>query len=337
MRAVLLNDTSPARHHGCTRVTNNLLHHLKNIGVNVTHRHAVGDDWKEDPQTVAALNDTTLVVINGEGSIHHDRPYGKTLLEAAEIAKSQGSKTWLLNALWDDNGSEFAKLARNFDEIWLRDRRSLKELEAFGIKGTAVADLTFASRHVETPSEQRTGIGFTDSVFSRVSKTLYACSLRIPNSVYMPMIRPRPQGEISMLRRAHMTLTRLTGDRLPLRQSYRDLAFAEENTDLYVQKLGSLRGLVSGRFHSVCFAIQTATPFLAIASNSHKIEALLEETELPLDQFMITPEELVEITDPGELEARLPSDVRWQNAMRAYASRSADALENMFTQLSQSC
>jgi hypothetical protein len=38
--------------------------------------------------------------------------------------------------------------------------------------------------------------------------------------------------------------------------------------------------LITGRFHAVCMAMLTGTPFLAPSSNSHKIEAMLDDAGL---------------------------------------------------------
>jgi polysaccharide pyruvyl transferase WcaK-like protein len=45
-------------------------------------------------------------------------------------------------------------------------------------------------------------------------------------------------------------------------------------------QLCSAQGVVSGRFHMVTLCLLTETPFMALTSNSHKIEALLEAVGL---------------------------------------------------------
>ena len=47
--------------------------------------------------------------------------------------------------------------------------------------------------------------------------------------------------------------------------------------NIYIQKLSDLSFLITARYHSLCIAIKTITPFLALKSNSFKIEGILED------------------------------------------------------------
>lgn len=49
------------------------------------------------------------------------------------------------------------------------------------------------------------------------------------------------------------------------------------NAKKYLKKLNLCNGIISGRFHVVCFALQNRIPFLALKSNTPKIENILSE------------------------------------------------------------
>lgn len=66
------------------------------------------------------------------------------------------------------------------------------------------------------------------------------------------------------------------------------------STSKYIEWLEGLDLYVTGRFHGVCLAALLAVPFLAMPSNSHKIEGILEDMNCS---------ELL-ITDVGEVEAK---------------------------------
>ena len=55
---------------------------------------------------------------------------------------------------------------------------------------------------------------------------------------------------------------------------------SEQIQEKYIGELSKCCGILSGRFHGVCFAVQTRTPFLAVESNTPKISALLRELEM---------------------------------------------------------
>ena len=50
-----------------------------------------------------------------------------------------------------------------------------------------------------------------------------------------------------------------------------------QSEDAYIRAISRARMHVTGRYHAVCFSVMTGTPFLAIGSNSWKIEALLHD------------------------------------------------------------
>ena len=53
--------------------------------------------------------------------------------------------------------------------------------------------------------------------------------------------------------------------------------------------------MLTGRFHAVCFAVLTGTPFLAMRSNSSKIESFIGDVGLSTERMVeagISPEEL---------------------------------------------
>lgn len=68
-------------------------------------------------------------------------------------------------------------------------------------------------------------------------------------------------------------------DKLKKRDNYLPMNFIKNMPDVYsyMSWLKSLELYVTGRFHGVCLSILTKTPFLAIPSNSHKIEGILKD------------------------------------------------------------
>ena len=49
---------------------------------------------------VDAFDEAELILINGEGTMHHDRPLAIQYLELLREAKRRGKKTALINTVW---------------------------------------------------------------------------------------------------------------------------------------------------------------------------------------------------------------------------------------------
>jgi hypothetical protein len=69
--------------------------------------------------------------------------------------------------------------------------------------------------------------------------------------------------------------------------------------DDYVAALGRLRLHATGRFHAAALAIRCGVPFLSVNSNSHKIEALVED-------FGLDPARVQPLSDIAAAAAGMP-------------------------------
>lgn len=279
--AVLLNDTRNDAHHGCDRVVGNLLGLARRHGIEVIATAPAHADWRQDGAFAAAFERARLVLVNGEGTIHHDRPAGLKLLEAGREARSRGVPAVLLNCTWQANGPEFVARLRDFAQVSVRESLSEAELKGQGVACTRVPDL---SLYGDTPPQAaRQGLGFTDSVLRDDALALLRAGLRY-GAQPCPIQYPPPGatglaryfrsyfGKVD-LRRPGQGLARLA-DRCW------QLARRTRGQEAYLAGVARLELLISGRFHSDCFALLARTPLLAAESNSHKVQGLLADAGL---------------------------------------------------------
>lgn len=197
----------------------------------------------------------------------------------------------------------------HFVGVYARDRRSQKQLQAIGIDAGYSPDLTFYD-YPEFPSISRSGFLCTDSVLSDWTKqALHICH---NNSAidFLTMFT----GEMSFSRgtrdwdkrikyRVYPWLWQTLGIPVPAR--YRSLPFAIKDTTAFLKKLSCANAVCVARYHALCFVLQQRVPFVAVASNSHKSESLLEEVGLPIDQFTMGRDDLVEIRTKLEQAGRI--------------------------------
>ncbi|RLS58589.1 MAG: polysaccharide pyruvyl transferase family protein [Planctomycetota bacterium] len=331
-RAVILGDTAEAHHHGCELVMENLVTGLAEQGIATAFRHS-GKHWRSVPQLCQALTQADLLVINGEGSIHHDRPLGYELIEAAEYAHQQGVPAYLINCTWQANSRLLAERAAVFRRIYVRESLSAVELAEAGIATTITPDLTLATR-CPPPSAERRGWLVTDSTIPAITTQLYRLARQLGDAQYAPLISSQ-WNRGSWVRTAKRWAQRELGRRLgPLGwcpASYASLAHADQNARAFLTRLSRCQAILTGRFHATCFAILTGTPVLAVKSNSSKIEGLLNDAGLSPDRLIPSSASPAEVQQRLTTAAWTPTEERHRCR---YIEQARAAIGEMFSTIS---
>ncbi len=329
---VVLGDTARAIHHGCRQVMENLARGLTAIGCDITARHP-GPGWRNDPTLVAAMKQARAIIINGEGTIHHDRPGGAEYMAAAEFARDHGVPVFLINCTWAANSPELSRRAAVFRRIYVRESFSQQELAAAGIVSTVVPDLTLATP-APPPATTRRGWWITDSAQTATTERLYRLTRQIPNAAFAPILASDWHAT-SPGRRAKRHFQRWLGRHFsPLAPArYVALAHALPDAATYLRAMTGVRAVLTGRFHAACFALVTGTPFLAVRANTTKLEALLQDAGLRSDRLLAESE-----LTPSTVGARLDT-VAWDTAeaahLAAYVARAQTAIAAMFAHIAQ--
>ena len=278
---VVFNDTRVDQHHGCARVMSVIEQQLHRIGRDILALVPAHHDWRDDPGVLEALDGASLVIVNGEGTLHHSRPAAHLLMDAGAAAKARGIPAALINALWQDNDLILTDKLRHFDIVSARDSWSAREIQAAGVSCRVVPDLSLYQ--VRSRAEAREGIGFTDSVNRLESVRLERLRRRMHGKAIV--IRSAPRGVRSGWRflRSYVAASDLAAPSLAaatLRVALTQYANRQSSVDDYVRSIASLELLVSGRFHACTLALATATPLIAAATNSHKLSALINDAGL---------------------------------------------------------
>lgn len=324
---VLLNDTRADRHHGCARVMRLLEEGLARHGLRVLARSPVRHDWAADPAITDALARASLVVINGEGTLHHVAPAGRRLLAVLDHPAARGTPVALVNALWQENPPDWGRLADRLALASLRDSRSLAAFRAqSSAPARLVPDLSLSAR-IPAPGP-RQGVLVGDSVRPATTETLRALAVAGGHALAPSLSDPPP-------RKGRTALSRWWRARRPSAQAWARLAaspgFALDPTEeAHASRIAGARLLVTGRFHGACYAMAAGTPFLALASNSWKMEVLLADAGLS-PRRLAPPEAL------PDLVARGPDAWAWSPEEAAslgrFLDRARDDAETLFADL----
>ena len=326
---VILNDTATEGHHGCSRVMMVLRDGLAAEGIAVRASLGTGQRWWRDRAFMAALANADGIIINGEGTLHHGRPRAEALLKIAAHPAAR-APLFLVNSLYQDNPPEWAAYLDRFSAIYARDRRSAAEISGVSHRAArAVPDLTLCRGALGAPATTRHGVLIGDSVDREIAARLAMASDAPGRSLVPILARPRSVKGKSRFRR---TLRLLTALRLARALKARHPHYRPSRTaDDYAAALRASALHVTGRFHGVCFSLLTDTPFVAVASNSWKTEALLADIGLSGERLLGLD---AAIGAAGEAEAHAFSDAD-RAAIAAYLAKAQNEAAQMFAEIAQ--
>ncbi|MBX3358384.1 MAG: polysaccharide pyruvyl transferase family protein [Phycisphaeraceae bacterium] len=265
MRIVLLNETAIYPHIGCLAVGDAHARMLGAMGHEVvrrrfvaTHAHlsrpneaAAIDAALSDPEVVADIEACDAVVLNAEGSVHHG--LGLQWLAILGAAQRLGKRTLIINGVLEDVPG-FDGVLSAVEDLCLRDVRSADYMKSRGIRCRVVPDSFFEASFDDQPLIDLSGrIVITDWHSARnndVGRIMmgYWRSLPASKSFYYPFAHGSH----------HATW----------RSALANIARAEL--------------LVTARHHGVCLAGRAGIPFVALPSNTWKIEGMIEASGVPI-------------------------------------------------------
>lgn len=284
-RVVLLNDTDVDGYHfGCARVMSTIRNQLRVRGIEEAGAVRVSLNWRDAHE--ALVNSADLLVINGEGTLHHGSRKGRWLLEAAQSVCARGGKVALINALWQDNPADWTDLIKDVDILACRDSRSVAAFaRECGRTPRFLGDLSM-TQPVPDRHAPRFGTLVGDSVHGHITSGLAAQAAALANADLVPVtsglkfISPNLKG---LRRAARVAYAKVKQDRYLARNPKARFVTDEA---AYIDLIQTKALSVTGRFHAACLAVATRTPFVAVQSNSWKIEALLEDVGLSSARMM---------------------------------------------------
>ncbi|MGL6315388.1 hypothetical protein [Vibrio sp. WXL103] len=155
-KVVFVNDTSTFNNHfGCQLVGQTIREQISRVGMEITL--TLGLKFKLTDEIHNALSQADLVIINGEGCVHHGR--NKHLLDLAKRYKCV-----LINCVYEKN-PEWEEL-NYFKYVSARESYSAREILKVRAQCDVVPDVIFASSYLNSflVPKPNLDIGFTDNV-----------------------------------------------------------------------------------------------------------------------------------------------------------------------------
>lgn len=326
MKFVVLNDTRDQPHFGCERVMRTIGQLLKNRGATITATALSGAHWDQDAHFLNALRDCDAIVINGEGTLHHGQARAERLLRVVDHPLRAGKPVSIVNALYQANPPEWSRHLEKVQLIVARDGKSHDELaRIYGGQLMKTLDLSLHEPATPTSTSQRHGIVFGDSVSPEVTHSLIHFSQSIEGASFLPIMRTiksRKAGLPLMLRTLRDAYIHLHA--LAFQAKYKNVRFAKDEFE-FLDVVANARLHVTGRFHGACLSLLAGTPFIAVTSNSWKVEALI-------DDLGLSPKRIIgsERLDRGVIDQGFDFSQQEQGSMAVAMEKSRRTVEQAF-------
>jgi hypothetical protein len=325
---IVLGDTRDLHHHGCEAVLAQLIAGLTNAGLppaQVLH----GMVW--EPYGEVCLK-APLVVLNGEGALHHSRPVVESVLTLAEKRRAARLPTALVNSSWFANTPEQTRRLAAFDLVAMRDGESRASVRAEDIASLDAPDLAIRQAMHWRAAHPDVCAGtvptVSDSTRPEITKQLRAFAGK-RGWRYLPVLYPpreaRPGAKSRKIFR-RLRLARMFGPmaRFLLSPRYHAHLAGVPDMDAYCAALAAGAGALAGRFHTVCYCLGLRVPVTALASNTRKIESILSDAGLDVARRMVELDSLTTVPDFTEAESA---------ALDRFLARAEEEFESLFRRI----
>lgn len=286
LKAVLLNDTSVNNHHGCSLVVENIYKYCQETDIEILHTVKINGRWDVD-ENINIIKKANVVLINGEGTMHHSKNKAIVLASSAIFCRQNGIFPVMINSVYEKNNDYINKAMAFFKLIFVRESRSQSVLSDLGLKSMIVPDMTFGSNINYAFKLSNSYVLYTDSVDNELTNKLYALHKNTKGSRFITTKRRATKNQgvqtqswyikkyirniLFWIQKRKKRKAKLNAE---IEQMYID------STDDFIKIIANARFIITGRFHILCLALQTRTPFVVLSSNTHKIEGLLNDIGL---------------------------------------------------------
>ncbi|WP_181706641.1 polysaccharide pyruvyl transferase family protein [Chthonobacter rhizosphaerae] len=326
MKIALVHTTSDIGHHGCTLVNRRIEALAAAAGLEIVRRLPLFfDDAAADWRGIDAI------VLNGEGSLHHDRKPARRIADLGRRFADIGLPAHLVNTIYEGNGPEVAEGVARFRSVTARDGASAASLRAAGIEAGMVPDLSLTWEPGPELAPRGTRVVIGDSVHRDVSADLWRYANSIQAPFFSMMTVPPVLVDYPDRNRRHRLryVWRRASTALLPGGARRARTWAQFPTfERYVRFLADKAALVvTGRFHQLCIGLDMEIPVVAVSSNTRKLESLSADAGVEGRVVADVAAARALVAEKGlDGLAYTPDEIRRLRAFRADARQKAAAL-----------
>lgn len=310
MKAILINDTSDQGHPGCDLVTKNIRLCCKNHNIELIDTVLHNEKYAHEKlKNLTGKYD--IILLNGEGTMHSDRTKAINLMK---LVKDLKTPKILFNTVWQNN-IELNQYLRFFDKIFVRESCSLIQIKQAGYKAEIVPDMVFYSNY-ELNREKSESYIVTDCVRTTTSSELFKYShsqkceyIAFQKRTIKKIIKKYPIQFLKSLLAGKFHVC--------------------QNSNDFIESIRNSKILITGRFHGACIALSMGIPVACIKSNTHKIEGLFKDINLPSSLLLNDTSSLLDV----ELIYR--DSINQMTKIEEYVTNAKIKITNMFINFSE--
>ena len=290
-KVLIINDTSSECHHGCDLVMNNINEILFKFNFDKIFTIFSGKTLIGNKNIIKKLRHINLVLINGEGTLNNSQERAKNIIkDLIYLKKFHQLPLVLINSTIYKNNHFIMKNLKLFDLIYVRSSLDKKNLLKYKIKSKVVPDLTFYKfSKLKIKKKNIEKISITDCYNDSISEKFYEFSKK-NNFKFLTIRRDLKLNSLNFFKIIYFIKYNIIKIfififfkfKIKINYNYYVRLYFTHKLYDYLKHIEKSKFLICGRFHSMCFALQTLTPFYFIKSavNSHKSEGLLKDIGL---------------------------------------------------------
>ena len=196
----------------------------------------------------------------------------------------RGIPVFLINTAFDEHAPEIVGRMRHFTRVYCRETPSAERLAASGARVGVCPDLTYALELGTVGWRPGDAIVVLDTTVATKNRKLHRFCRE--NDLRFQPIRTSPRliritDPRNLMRIARFNAKKYVGKLAPGSYALNRYSNAVASTQTFVRLLAEdTRVVIAARFHGVCFCMKVGVPFLAISSNTPKIEGMLADAGL---------------------------------------------------------
>jgi polysaccharide pyruvyl transferase WcaK-like protein len=327
-KVLLVNDTRIVGHHGSSSVVDVIIQEFAKRGIAVLSHVQHGIDIAK-----IGHHGCNAVVINGEGAMHDGQKYSHLFSRIGQQMSERGTPVFLINTVFDERTPEIVARMRYFTGIYCRETASAKRLAEHGVPAQVCPDLTYGLELADDlrwqPGES---VVVLDTTVSSKNRRLHRFCRE--NKLSFQPIRTTPRlvsitNSKNLIRIARFNATKYVGKLLPSVYAFNRYANAISDTHAFLRRIANgTRVVVAPRFHGVCLCMKVGVPFLAISSNTPKIESMLADAGL--GHRMLDMADL----DMSEIHRRSAWSASDEARRKSYVADAKAQITGMFDEMS---
>ena len=323
LRLLLANDTSLLGHFGSALVVRRL---VELAGDQDAHLQT-GWGWDRVEAEAFAAGRWDGVIVNGEGSIHHDSETARRVARLAVRLAEAGVPAYLVNASEEANGTEVRRGLASFRRCYVRDRASADSLADAGIAAEVVPDLTLSWAGAPRWTGGGKRLYVTDASETKTSRRLFDLSQGHAGARFVSLRTTPPKAADGRAnrRRRGLVWKRLLARVLPPSPWAARYADPFGSIESFARAFAEdASGVVAGRYHGLCLALRMRIPVLAVAGNTSKSGALLADAGLSARETAL--DRLVAEGIPVPVPLYTAEEERRLDALLTHAEHGAQAM-----------